>query len=113
MSPEGDALRNRCRNFPGIVGSTTIDWVFPWPQQALFAVARVFLADHPKIPELYRDPIISHVVHVHQSLAHYTTEFALKLRRKNFVTPKHYLDYISTYLKLIGEIHFSIRQPAI
>lgn len=49
MSPEGDALRNRCRNFPGLVGSTTIDWVFPWPQQALFAVAKVFLTDHPKV----------------------------------------------------------------
>ena len=109
MSPEGDALRNRCRNFPGIVGSTTIDWVFPWPQQALFAVARVFLADHPKIPEIYRDPIISHVVHVHQSVSFYTAEFALKLRRKNFVTPKHYLDYINTYLKLIGKFRFQLQ----
>ncbi|XP_052562272.1 dynein axonemal heavy chain 10 isoform X4 [Culex pipiens pallens] len=52
MSPEGDALRNRCRNFPGLVGSTTIDWVFPWPEQALYAVAKVFLADHAKIDQL-------------------------------------------------------------
>ncbi|XP_058060896.1 dynein axonemal heavy chain 10 [Anopheles bellator] len=103
MSPEGDALRNRCRNFPGLVGSTTIDWVFPWPEQALFAVAKVFLADHPKIPDTYREPIINHVVHVHQSLKDYTLQYRLKLRRRNFVTPKHYLDYISTYLKLIEE----------
>ncbi|XP_055533348.1 dynein axonemal heavy chain 10 [Wyeomyia smithii] len=103
MSPEGDALRNRCRNFPGLVGSTTIDWVFPWPEQALYAVAKVFLADHVKIPDVHREPIISHIVHVHQSLKHYTQQFLLKLRRKNFVTPKHYLDYINTYLKLIEE----------
>ncbi|XP_053669700.1 dynein axonemal heavy chain 10 [Anopheles nili] len=103
MSPEGDALRNRCRNFPGLVGSTTIDWVFPWPQQALFAVAKVFLADHPKIPENYREPIIAHIVHVHQSLKGYNLQYLTKLRRKNFVTPKHYLDFINTYLKLIDE----------
>uniref|UniRef100_A0A182TQL6 AAA+ ATPase domain-containing protein n=1 Tax=Anopheles melas TaxID=34690 RepID=A0A182TQL6_9DIPT len=103
MSPEGDALRNRCRNFPGLVGSTTIDWVFPWPQQALFAVAKVFLADHPKIPESYREPIIAHIVHVHQSLKGYNMQYLMKLRRKNFVTPKHYLDFINTYLKLIEE----------
>uniref|UniRef100_A0A8W7PMI7 AAA+ ATPase domain-containing protein n=1 Tax=Anopheles coluzzii TaxID=1518534 RepID=A0A8W7PMI7_ANOCL len=102
MSPEGDALRNRCRNFPGLVGSTTIDWVFPWPQQALFAVAKVFLTDHPKIPESYREPIIAHIVHVHQSLKGYNMQYLMKLRRKNFVTPKHYLDFINTYLKLIG-----------
>ncbi|XP_058811885.1 dynein axonemal heavy chain 10 isoform X1 [Topomyia yanbarensis] len=103
MSPEGDALRNRCRNFPGLVGSTTIDWVFPWPEQALYAVAKVFLSDHVKIPEVHREPIITHIVHVHQSLKHYTQQFLLSMRRKNFVTPKHYLDYINTYLKLIEE----------
>lgn len=103
MSPMGDALRNRCRSFPGLVGSTTIDWVFPWPGQALFAVARVFLAQHPKIPAMYREPIIEHVVHVHNSIKFYTAEYLQKQRRKNFVTPKHYLDYINIYIKLIGE----------
>lgn len=55
-----------------------------------------------QIPDIHREPIISHIVHVHQSLKHYTQQFLLKLRRKNFVTPKHYLDFINTYLKLIG-----------
>lgn len=103
MSPDGDALRNRCRNFPGLVGSTSIDWVFPWPEQALFAVAKVFLTEHPSIPALHRDAIVSHVVHVHRSLVYYSHQFLVKLRRKNFVTPKHFLDYINTYLKLIEE----------
>jgi len=31
MSPAGDTLRLRCRNFPGLVSSTNIDWFFPWP----------------------------------------------------------------------------------
>lgn len=103
MSPVGDALRNRCRNFPGLAGSTVIDWVFQWPEQALLAVAKVFLADHPKIPALYREPIIAHVVHVHNSIGFYTADYLQKMRRKNFVTPKHYLDYISIYIRLIGK----------
>lgn len=102
MSPSGDSLRNRCRSFPGLVGSTSIDWVFPWPDQALFAVANTFLSEHPSIPELYKEVIATHVVHVHSSLVYYSAQFLLKLRRKNFVTPKHYLDFINTYLKLIG-----------
>jgi P-loop containing dynein motor region D4 len=103
MSPAGDALRNRCRSFPGLVGSTCIDWMFPWPEQALFAVARVFLAEHPKIPLAQRVPIIEHVVHVHNSVKHYSAEFLAILKRKNFVTPKHYLDYINNYMRLIEE----------
>ncbi|KAF8069431.1 DHC1 [Scenedesmus sp. PABB004] len=34
MSPVGEALRTRCRNFPGLVNSTVIDWFEPWPEQA-------------------------------------------------------------------------------
>lgn len=45
MSPTGDVLRNRCRSFPGLVNNTCIDWIFPWPPQALVAVASVYLKD--------------------------------------------------------------------
>lgn len=31
MSPAGDTLRIRCRNFPGLISNTSIDWFFPWP----------------------------------------------------------------------------------
>lgn len=104
MSPAGDILSKRCRNFPGLVNNTCIDWIFPWPLQALFTVASTFLKDNPKIPEQYRPPIIDHVVHVHQTVTEkYTPDFLLKLRRKNYVTPKHYLDFITTYLKLLQE----------
>ena len=33
MSPAGDVLRIRCRNFPGLVSNTCIDWFFPWPEE--------------------------------------------------------------------------------
>ena len=38
---------------------------------------------------------------VHQSVEHYSEQFAKKLRRHNFTTPKNYLDFISTYLRLL------------
>jgi dynein heavy chain len=43
MSPAGDTLRLRCRNFPGLVSNTSIDWFFPWPAEALEDVANYFL----------------------------------------------------------------------
>lgn len=33
MSPVGEALRTRCRNFPGLVNNTVIDWFEAWPEQ--------------------------------------------------------------------------------
>ncbi|KAH1015210.1 dynein axonemal heavy chain 10 [Dendroctonus ponderosae] len=103
MSPTSDVLSKRCRNFPGLVNNSTIDWIFPWPLQALFAVASVFLKENVNIPEQYRDTIIEHVVHVHQSVIDFTANYLIIMRRKNYVTPKHYLDFITTYLKLLEE----------
>lgn len=33
----------------------------------------------------------------------YTNDFLVKLKRKNYLTPTHYLDYINTYFNLIHE----------
>lgn len=57
----------------------------------------------PKIPEQYLSQIVDHVVEVHTGVASYTVEFMVKLRRKNYLTPKHYLDFISVYLVLLEE----------
>ena len=45
MSPVGEVLKTRCRNFPGLVNNTSIDWFTAWPEQALQAVAGQFLAE--------------------------------------------------------------------
>lgn len=43
LSPIGEAFRERCRMFPGLVNCTTIDWFTPWPSDALFEVASKLL----------------------------------------------------------------------
>ena len=45
MSPVGETLKTRCRNFPGLVNNVSIDWFTAWPKQALHAVASQFLAE--------------------------------------------------------------------
>ncbi|XP_021567645.1 dynein heavy chain 10, axonemal [Carlito syrichta] len=103
MSPVGDTLRTRCRNFPGLVNNTGIDWFMSWPPQALQAVAKSFLGDNQMIPSENFGDLVDHVVLVHQSVGHYSKRFLQKLRRSNYVTPKNYLDYINTYSKLLEE----------
>ncbi|XP_019604311.2 dynein axonemal heavy chain 10 [Rhinolophus sinicus] len=103
MSPVGDTLRTRCRNFPGLVNNTGIDWFMPWPPQALHAVAKSFLGNNPMIPVENIEGLVEHVVLVHESVGEFSTQFLQKLRRSNYVTPKNYLDFINTYSKLLDE----------
>ncbi|XP_041585454.1 dynein heavy chain 10, axonemal isoform X1 [Vulpes lagopus] len=103
MSPVGDTLRTRCRNFPGLVNNTGIDWFMPWPPQALHAVAKSFLGTNTMIPMENIDSVVEHVVLVHESVGEFSKQFLQKLRRSNYVTPKNYLDFINTYSKLLDE----------
>jgi hypothetical protein len=103
MSPSGESLRNFCRSFPGLIGNTTIDWIFPWPQQALKSVARGYIGENRKIPDSLKEHINDHVVFVHESMHHYTKQYLKILRRQNYITPKHYLDYVTTYIRLLDE----------
>uniref|UniRef100_A0A8D3AXA9 AAA+ ATPase domain-containing protein n=1 Tax=Scophthalmus maximus TaxID=52904 RepID=A0A8D3AXA9_SCOMX len=102
MSPVGDTLRTRCRNFPGLMNNTVIDWFLPWPPQALLAVAQSFLGV-PMVPEAHSADVIAHVCMVHTSVGDYSKLFLQKHRRSNYVTPKNYLDFINTYSKLLVE----------
>lgn len=43
------------------------------------------------------------MVYVHQSMSNYTNDFLVRLKRKNYLTPTHYLDFINLYLYLIDE----------
>jgi dynein heavy chain len=61
MSPAGDTLRVRCRNFPGLISSTSIDWFFPWPEDALVSVADYYLKEE-ELPEDNRKTIVEHIV---------------------------------------------------
>jgi dynein heavy chain len=42
MSPVGDSLRNRARNFPSLVNCCTLDWFDNWPEDALVTVSEQF-----------------------------------------------------------------------
>lgn len=68
MSPAGDTLRIRCRNFPGLVSNSQINWFFPWPEEALVSVATEYLKEENVEDETYRPLIIQHITNVHESI---------------------------------------------
>lgn len=96
MSPAGDTLRLRCRNFPGLISNTNVDWFFPWPEDALTAVASNFMGE-VKITDEERDKVTSHLVMVHMSVQQYSEDFKAIYKRANYSTPKNYLDFIKNY----------------
>lgn len=102
MSPAGDTLRVRCRNFPGLVSNTNIDWFFPWPEDALADVANYFLKEVDISSDL-KPLITDHIVLIHQSVQKYSVDFENIYKRKNYSTPKNYLDFIENYTMFLKD----------
>jgi len=101
MSPAGSQLRARCRNFPGLVAGCTIDWFFSWPDQALLAVAEHVLAN-VQLPEENKVGINQTMSYVHLSVTTtFSPDFEAKYKRRNFATPKNFLDFLANYTKFL------------
>nr|CAK6928266.1 unnamed protein product [Fasciola hepatica] len=112
MNPTGDALRTRCRDFPGITKCTTIDWYFPWPEQALYAVACSLIdPKFSQVPAAHWEAVVTNVVNIHRSVQTASADFKRQLRRINYVTATNYILFINGFLKLLeSEINENIAQ---
>jgi len=109
MSPVGDALRTRMRMFPSLVNCCTINWVDPWPNDALLSVSKSKMKDLPLADcskeegERLRSSLAEMCRNVHQSVLEMADEFYEVLSRRVYITPKSYLDMIQCYFELLRE----------
>jgi len=101
MSPVGDALRVRCRQFPSLINCTTIDWFHGWPEAALVSVAERFLGDLELPSEDIRKAVVKMCGFVHRSIEETSVKFYNELRRRVYTTPKSYLDLINLYMSML------------
>jgi len=94
----GEDFRKRIRMFPSLVNCCGIDWVFPWPEQALYSVAKFFIDQSKDIKgDVLKDKIARMSMFTHNSVILEAEKFRSSLKRNVYVTPKSYLDLLSSY----------------
>ena len=103
LSPIGEAFRERCRMFPGLVNCTTIDWFTPWPSDALFEVASKLLENDDVGNAQVKEAICRVFVTAHESVADTSARMFEALKRHNYVTPTNYLEFVGGYRMLLSE----------
>jgi dynein heavy chain, axonemal len=99
MSPVGDLLRIRCRNFPSLVNCCTLDWFDNWPEEALRTVSQQFFKANAVVEddEALREAIAGMFPVVHRSAQDLALRFYEDQRRRVYITPKTYLDALSLF----------------
>jgi dynein heavy chain 1 len=122
MNPPEGGLGSRTATSPALFNRCVLDWFGDWPDQAFYQVGREFTnsldLDVPSygaplnfpiiykdlpIPPTHRDAVVNALVFVHLSLYDINLKLSKRQGRRNFVTPRHFLDFISHYVKLYNE----------
>ncbi|XP_068085242.1 dynein axonemal heavy chain 2 [Anabrus simplex] len=133
MSPVGDAFRNRLRQYPSLISSTTIDWFTDWPYEALLEVADKYLQDVSFLKrgmvtgemvgkrkltnficpqERVRKSVATMFATIHYSVSKASARMLLEMKRHNYVTPTNYLELVAGYKKMLEEKRTSISAAA-
>lgn len=103
MSPVGDTLRNRLRQFPSLVNCCTIDWFSEWPRDALLNVAHHFV----KLLGICEDEevelmAVDTCVYFHKTMQELTNQYYEEMKRYNYVTPTNYLQLLSNIKSILA-----------
>ncbi|KAH7104763.1 dynein heavy chain [Auriculariales sp. MPI-PUGE-AT-0066] len=122
MNPPQNGLASRAATSPALFNRCVLDWFGDWPDQALYQVGIEFThtldLDLPSyqpplnfpiayrqlsMPPVHRTAVVNALVHVHQSLHEINRRLSRRQGRYNYVTPRHYLDFLYHYVKLYTE----------
>ncbi|KPI86557.1 putative dynein heavy chain [Leptomonas seymouri] len=102
MSPVGDQFRTRCRQFPSLTNCCCVDWFDEWPREALEGVAARMLQDLADVvPADFHTLLPQLCVDVHASTTHMAQQYYDELRRRYYITPTSYLEFIESYKALL------------
>eukprot|EP00667_Euglena_gracilis_P000005 EG_transcript_5 len=104
FSPVGDKFRTRARKFPGLIAYCTINWFFPWPNEALLDVATKFLEPYEMETDAKtKTALYGFVANIHSIVTDSTTEYFQRFRKAVYCTPKSYLGFIDLYRNIYKE----------
>jgi len=103
FSPIGDTLRTRCRRYPALVNTCTIDYFSAWSEDALYSVAERFLSAKELGLDAVRSELGRLCVRMHSSVNDISARYFKELRRYNYVTPTSYLELLKLYASMLLE----------
>eukprot|EP00736_Rhodelphis_marinus_P001164 Rmarinus@m.23243 len=102
LSPGTNEFRSRIRKFPGIMNNCTVNWLFPWPQEALESVAKRHLDEFQESfsEASLSDRVVEQMCITHIAVTEVAAEYRQQASRIVYVTPTSYLSFLRCFVDL-------------
>ncbi|KAJ3372368.1 hypothetical protein HDU91_003796, partial [Kappamyces sp. JEL0680] len=121
MNPPNDGLSSKATSSPALFNRCVLNWMGDWNSQAFYQVGLEFTSsidvDQPfECPKLYqpsyasiftpfskRDVVLDFLLYVHNQCKIQMSQLSAVQNRSAFITPRHYLDFVSNFTQLYEE----------
>lgn len=97
----GDNLRQKARKFPASVTNTVIDWFQPWPEEALFSVAKekfIKELDEEFSQKEYFNLVVQFMPYSFKIVGEKSLEMLQVDKRYTYITPKSFLELLKLFI---------------
>ncbi|KAH6659609.1 dynein heavy chain [Truncatella angustata] len=122
MNPPEEGLSSRAATSPALFNRCVLNWMGDWSDEAFFQVGKELTTsvdlDKPdfvsadgvpvayrdlELPASHRDTVVNSMVYIHHSLHRFNHRLRTQQNRTNFLTPRHFLDFVTQYVNLYSE----------
>ena len=122
MNPPEEDLSSRAATSPALFNRCVLNWFGDWSSQALFQIGleltQAIDLNRPQYkspngvqllctgleqPASYREMVVNSMVYIHYSLHKFNQLLKMQQNATTYLTPRHYLDFISQFVKLYHE----------
>ena len=112
FSPIGSTFRDKCRQFPSLISCSTIDWFDKWPQEAYIKIAQSQLTKQAGLTAEDIERLGQVTLSINSSVESMAEEFFNTTKRRVYITPSSFLEFLSVYNRLIAEYQVRLPQQA-
>ncbi|KAF6766456.1 dynein [Ephemerocybe angulata] len=103
MNPPENGLASRAATSPALFNRCVLDWFGDWSDQAFYQVGMEFTQTLDLDLPSYSPPAHFPIAYRALSLHAINQRLSRRQGRYNYVTPRHYLDFINHYVRLYTE----------
>lgn len=109
INPANSEFKNRAATSPALFNRCVVDWFGDWTQSALYQVASDYTKHIPiqffpgSNDEEKHEKLTSVIVSIHNTVRDQVNILNLRSGKKNFITPRHYIDFLHHFLSLHKE----------